>query len=241
MPTTHPPHLELPPVKPRMILRAVARWWLAFLGVFVFGAIAAQLHRDSGVGFDGPILAWLHDMRSPHVTAFMGAVTHLGDGIVLAGIAAAAALGLSLRGHPYSALFVAGSAFGAGALNHVMKVGFARPRPELLLQLSPTDGFAFPSGHSTGAAALYGALAIVVITRFPKVRVLVVSLCVFLVGLIGLSRAYLHVHFPSDVVAGWGVGLLWPLLLKPLVLGRGFRQKAIAGVELEADGVRAGR
>jgi membrane-associated phospholipid phosphatase len=118
-----------------------------------------------------------------------------------------------------------------------MKVAFARERPDVLLQLSPTDGFAFPSGHSTGASAVYGALAVIVITRFPRVRTPLVMACIAIVGIIGISRAYLHVHFPSDVVAGWGIGLMWPLLLKPLVLGRGFRRRTISRAELEADGV----
>jgi membrane-associated phospholipid phosphatase len=81
-----------------------------------------------------------------------------------------------------------------------------------------------------------GRIAIITITRYPRLRWPVVAASALLVGLVGGSRAYLHVHFPSDVLAGWALGLTWPLWLKPLAIGRGFTPSHIRTEELTSDG-----
>src|SRR6056297_2491572 len=102
---------------------------------------------------------------------------------------------------------------GAQALTWTGKYFFDRPRPEFaadIMVLSPS----FPSGHATGAMALYGFLAYVIARDAGSLRrrFEVIYWCAALVALVGLSRVYLGVHYPSDVATGWLVGGFWLLV-----------------------------
>lgn len=216
------------------MIGALGRFSTLFGGVAVFAVVASELHLTERVAFDGPVMRWLGSLRSDALTEGMLAVTALGDGPVVAFVATAGALFLWTRRHHHSAIYLAAAAGGAGLINTGLKAIFARMRPDLALY--EASGFAFPSGHSMVAAATYGAIAIVTMTRFPRLRWPVVTACAVLVGLVGASRAYLHVHFPSDVVAGWALGITWPLWLKPLAIGPGFAPRRIPAEELTTDG-----
>jgi undecaprenyl-diphosphatase len=112
------------------------------------------------------------------------------------------------------ALFVFFAGAGALALFSVLKLIFARPRP-LYPLLSPEHGFSFPSGHATFSFVFYGALAYLAwLTNFPKyIKMLMMGFLVGLSLLIGISRIYLRVHYPSDVLAGFCLGYSWLFLL----------------------------
>ena len=218
----------------RKVLSALWRWTTLFGGVAVFTVVASELHVTQGVAFDRPVMGWLHSMRSTALTESMLAVTALGDGPVITLVATAGAAYFWVNRHHHSALYLAAASTGAGLINAGLKMIFARMRPELAFY--DAGGFAFPSGHSMSSAATYGAIAIITSTRYPRLRWPVTAGCAALVGLVGCSRAYLHVHFPSDVVAGWALGLTWPLWLKPLAIGRGFTPGHVARDELTSDG-----
>jgi undecaprenyl-diphosphatase len=190
---------------------------LAALVVFVI--LAADVHFSSDVAIDVPVLAALEAARSPALTALMAAVTRLGDAAVLTAVATMMALGLAVARYWRAALYMAIAASGAGVLNTALKAFFARARPDLAIV--EASGYAFPSGHSMGSAATYGAIALIVATRFPAHRRLLIASCLVAVGAVGLSRAYLHVHYPSDVLAGWALGLAWALWLERPILGVG--------------------
>ena len=146
-------------------------------------------------------------------------VTRLGDGWVLTALTLAAAALLWrcwLRAGVY--LLCAGS--GAAVLSPLFKGLFQRARPDALMHLDQAGGYAFPSGHSLASATVYGAIAVVAVVCLPRARVPVVALCVLLVLAIGVSRVYLHVHYLSDVLAGWSLGAAWSVALGPLLLGR---------------------
>ncbi|MFD1392289.1 phosphatase PAP2 family protein [Lacticaseibacillus jixianensis] len=107
--------------------------------------------------------------------------------------------------------------------NHVIKGWVRRPRPFIqdpqITPLTPAGGWSFPSGHASGSMLLYGTVILIVLTLVtrPRARHLLVGLSGALVGLIGLSRIYVQVHFPTDVLAGWssalaGLMLLWWLM-----------------------------
>lgn len=98
---------------------------------------------------------------------------------------------------------------GSTLSTHLLKFMFVRPRPDLLVH--HLESFSFPSGHATGAIALYGAIAYILLRSAKKniQRKLIIACAVFIVLLIGFSRIYLGYHYLSDVLAGYIVGALW--------------------------------
>jgi undecaprenyl-diphosphatase len=202
------------------IVMAIARWTLLFGGVVLFAKLAIDLVGRGTFPFDQPILNAFTGLQGDAMTSFVLLLTMLGSGKVLAFIAIVMAGLMWFFKHPRSAIYLAGIAAGTGALNAGLKMLFARARPDELSRLVDTSGYSFPSGHAMASAAIYGAIAVVLFTRFPSIKWASLAFCGALVIAIGLSRVYLHVHYPSDVLAGWGLGLCWPLWLKPLVLGK---------------------
>jgi undecaprenyl-diphosphatase len=99
---------------------------------------------------------------------------------------------------------------GAAALVTVLKLAFHRARPVPFYGASP-QSFSFPSGHALGSFCFYGALATVLSDRLSKgrARAGLWLAAAFLIAMIGLSRVYLGVHYPTDVIAGYGAALVW--------------------------------
>lgn len=141
------------------------------------------------------------------------------DLTVLGGATFAALLALIVVGyllvsrHPMRALEVALSTAGGGAAALLLKEVFERPRPELVEPLYEVTSASYPSGHATMAAVVYLTLAIL-IARFAqnhRQQLYVMATALLLVLVVGLTRVILGVHYPTDVLAGWTLGLLWAL------------------------------
>lgn len=101
---------------------------------------------------------------------------------------------------------------GSGALNDFMKRQFARVRPQYIEHLVSEGHYSFPSGHSMGSMILLGAVAFLVARYWAKetiLKLLITVVCILTVVAIGLSRIYLGVHYPSDVLAGFSLGAGW--------------------------------
>jgi undecaprenyl-diphosphatase len=117
-----------------------------------------------------------------------------------------------------NAIFFAVAMVGAGTLNTGAKLVFRRTRPDLWLSPAPEHTYSFPSGHSMGSMALVAALAVLAWpTRWRWWAIVLGGAFTLLVG---CSRIYLGVHFPSDVVAGWSASLVWVLGLSQVAYGR---------------------
>lgn len=206
-----------------LVSKVVTRFAVLFAGVVVFAQLATELHAQGAIPFDEPVLKWLHGHRTPGWTRAMLVVSELGSTPILIPLAAISGVALWLHGNKRAATFVWVTGAGAGLMNQALKMFFERARPDELLRLAGASGFAFPSGHSMGAAAVYGALAIVVFSRFPRFKWSAIAVCSGIVAAIGASRAYLHVHYPSDVLAGWALGVTWPMWLRHPLLTRPWR------------------
>jgi undecaprenyl-diphosphatase len=111
-------------------------------------------------------------------------------------------------------LFTLAATIGGTVLSLVLKELFARPRPDLVPHLSHVSTSSFPSGHSMLAAVVYLTLGSLLAAVMPnrKLKVYVLFVAILLAVFVGISRVYLGVHYPTDVLAGWLAGLVWALV-----------------------------
>jgi undecaprenyl-diphosphatase len=183
--------------------------------VIAFVAIAdAVTDGDVITTWDARLNRWFNENSSPPLTRAVEIFTHVGSGLWLIPLAAVAVGILASRRAWDDALLVAMATAGALVINPVFKEFFSRPRPTIHDPDLTLRTFSFPSGHSMGSAAVYGALAIVLVRRLRGTvwAPLVAAAAVLIVLLVGASRVYLGVHYPTDVVAGWILGLAWLLV-----------------------------
>jgi len=139
----------------------------------------------------------------------------LGSGVVVAVLALAVAGFLFLDGRPRYALLVIVCVAGTWLAMDVLKQLFGRERPTVVPHLVEESGRSFPSGHSMTAAAVYLTLGELLARALPKrrLRIYVVAVAAVIAVLVGFTRLYLGVHYPSDVVGGWAIGSAWALAL----------------------------
>lgn len=184
---------------------------VAVAGAGAFAWVASHVRRGSTQAFDVAVLEWLGAHRSPFVDEAMLEITFLGTGLVVLVIVGVAALFLYLTQHRYSAWLLLASTAGGIILNNVLKLGFARPRPTVLEWQAHAVSSSFPSGHAMSAAVVYGTVAYLAarLQRHRASRIATMLVAAVMIFLICLSRLYLGVHYPSDVLAGVLVGLSW--------------------------------
>jgi undecaprenyl-diphosphatase len=204
------PELEAAP-KPVVVIETAigASLVLAVLSLFLFAWIAEDVTHDRTRKFDAAVREYVHSYASPGLTRTMIALSFIGgDGIA---ISAVAAMGIFLWIRWYrAAIWLLTTIAGAAVLSVSLKYAFHRPRPVPFFGRLPHT-FSFPSGHSLFSFCFYGVLAGLLADRVksPVVRGVVWAFAAALVASIGLSRIYLGVHYPSDVVAGYLTATLW--------------------------------
>jgi undecaprenyl-diphosphatase len=215
------------PLLSRLLGSARREWPILLTLLLAAGAfwgfieLADEVVEGETLAIDRAILLLLRDGADPKLMAgpgwfqeMMRDFTGLGGfGVLL--IATVAATGfLLLEGKWHAALLLIFAVLSGMLISTLLKAGFDRPRPDLVPHGSIVTSPSFPSGHSTLSAITYltiGAL----IARFrpnPRVRVYVLVLAILVTFLVGISRVYLGVHWPTDVLAGWAVGSAWALM-----------------------------
>lgn len=184
---------------------------ISLLGLFL---LVAFLSPTGGLAaFDRAALGWFYELQHPQLTAGVVALSLLGSGWVLIPASATVTL-LLLRRWRAGAAFFAASMIGEALLYGLCMAVFNRPRPTLYPHLSREFTASFPSGHVLATVIFWGALYVLARRRTPHNARLVGGVGLLAVLVIGLSRLYLQVHHPSDVVASLLLGGAWVLLLE---------------------------
>jgi undecaprenyl-diphosphatase len=141
-------------------------------------------------------------------------ITSLGGATVLTLMTIAVTGFLLIDAKRGAAILVLGSVIGGVVLSTILKLGIDRPRPDLVVHLVEVHTASFPSGHAMLSAVVYLTLGGLLsrVERPRRIKIYVLSVAVILTLLIGVSRVYLGVHWPTDVLAGWCAGATWAML-----------------------------
>ncbi len=175
-------------------------------GLLVFVLLAILMATGNLQWFDDPIREWVYSIRNPALTEVLKVITYMGNWQTITLLCIVLLLFRKTRlryGVPVSA-----GAIFVTIFNRIIKLIFKRPRPEESLHLIEEGGYSFTSGHSITSMVVFGLL-IYLVRKYVKSRkaanILTAALAVPWI-FIGLSRIYMGVHFPSDVLAGWALG-----------------------------------
>ncbi|HXK03442.1 MAG TPA: phosphatase PAP2 family protein [Verrucomicrobiae bacterium] len=189
---------------------------IAAAAALVFLAIAVAVQRGAADGFDLAIRTAIHAQARPALTVVMEGLTQSGGGWILWPVGALIVAALVERKRNRDALLFAIVVLSAEALNESMKLVFHRPRPEPFFGYPLPDTYSFPSGHSFLSFCFYLGLAEILIdpawTRARKLAAWAAA--IVLVLLIGFSRVYLGVHYPTDVLAGYAGAIAWTAIAR---------------------------
>ncbi len=187
--------------------------------LLVFVALASVALQPGVPSIDLSLSSRLHEIASPAMDQLLSVITDLGSTGVLILVALVAAVALELRGKRAQALFVVLAVVATLALNGLLKLIIARPRPESEWA-GIASGTSFPSGHSMNAFVVYVALALVAWQLWGRrVGIVALVLALMLATAVGVSRIYLGVHWPTDVMGGFVAGILCLLIVGGAVLG----------------------
>jgi len=182
--------------------------------LLVLGGLAQAAWSHPALGFDVVPLRWLHANATPTLDQIMLTLTTLSDPPEMAGLLALTLLALCLTRRFREAAALLIIAGGAEVIDLLLKEVFHRSRPALWTTLIPETDYSFPSGHAMFTAVLLGAALLWCWNTRWRIPVLLLG-GAFTV-LVGLSRVYLGVHFPSDILAAWCLAALWILALSLL-------------------------
>jgi undecaprenyl-diphosphatase len=182
-------------------------------GVMLFVGLAVLVMIDASDAFDSAIIEGVRNPATSNALGFLGSLTELGSTGAVAIVAVLTfALGAAIG--PWRHGLIGALTIGAAALGvELVKAGVARARPDALEPIIVEHGFSFPSGHATLSMVAYGVLAVLISrSRLPRgVRTAAIVGLALLVVAIGVSRIWLGVHYPTDVLAGWTAG--WVIVL----------------------------
>lgn len=195
----------------------------------VFAIIATAIGRDMIDGFDRAIINAVQGWEAPRLTTSMQVFTALGDTKVImlfiVAVTAFLLLGVRARSQAYFFFF---AMIGTGVLNQTLKFIFKRARPEFH-RLAEAAGYSFPSGHTMMSFSLYTLFTYLLWRHLRSTagRVILVVFAVFMFGMIAVSRIYLGVHYPSDILGGMVASAFWLTLSTMLFVQFKKREKSV--------------
>ena len=184
---------------------------VAVIFTWAFAELAGHVTSGRTQAFDNAVMHWVGRHQNPWLTSFMLEVTALATSSVVIAIVVIAGMFLWLNHHKHSAILLAAASIGAPGLNQLLKLGFDRPRPTIFQWGTQVMSSSFPSGHAMSASVVYFTVAYLGgrLQTNARARMLTMICAIAIVVMISVSRVYLGVHYPSDVLAGVTIGLAW--------------------------------
>lgn len=190
-------------------------------GIYTFVAVANDVSENELQRFDNGLLLLFRqpgDVSAPIGPSWLAQsvveITTLGGYPVLVTLVTAIAGFLLVYRKFGPAIFMVAAIVSGTVVSHLLKIVYDRPRPDIVDHLVATHTASFPSGHATMSAVVYLTLATMIVRLVDDVavRIYVILMAVLLTFMVGMSRIYLGVHWPSDVIAGWALGTAWACL-----------------------------
>lgn len=189
--------------------------------VLAFGHIAEEALEGDAAKFDQTVMLFFRNagdladpIGPPWLEEAARDLTALGSYIVLGIVTSAVVIYLFMTGQRIAALWVLAAVLGGVLLSNLLKLSFERPRPDFVPHAVRVFTSGFPSGHATLSAITYLTLGALLAGLHASMRfkVYFLGLAILLTLLVGISRIYLGVHYPTDVLAGWCIGAAWAAL-----------------------------
>lgn len=190
-------------------------------GIWFFAELAGRARADAAPDFDRRLIRAMRraddaavPIGPPWVAEAGRDITALGGYTVLTLLTAIVAGYLSILGKRHAGWLLVGATVSGLIVMHLLKGLVHRPRPDIVPHLSFVDSTSFPSGHAMLSAVVYltlGAMLARLVDSRP-LKTYVLSIAILLAFLVGVSRVFLGVHYPTDVLAGWTAGLVWAIL-----------------------------
>jgi undecaprenyl-diphosphatase len=171
----------------------------------IFADLAEDVWFKEGFAWDAAVALAIHQFSRPWLDVVMKVITQTGN-LGAVGLVIGLALWFYWRRQPRKAILLVTTFGGAVVLNTLLKLVFARPRPLIFPPLVLETDYSFPSGHAVAAISLYGLLAVLLGRQRHYGWALLAGVWVLAVA---VSRVYLGVHYPSDVLASLAIGGLW--------------------------------
>jgi len=196
----------------RLLTEALLIGLLAAAAALVFFTwLGREILTGVAPAFDDHIRQALHQRATPTLTSIMRFASRYGGPAGLTPFGLVLAIAFLIRGWRRGAILVIVTLAGAALLDILLKLSFGRMRPTPFFDYPLPATASFPSGHALFSASFFGGLAVLVShrVRHRLLRVLVWTGAVAIVALVGLSRIYLGVHYPSDVLAGYATATIW--------------------------------
>ncbi len=176
-----------------------------------FGLIALYVGNTKIQNFDNTIISLVQGLEVPLLTTIMKFFTVIGNTIPIVIITIMVMIVLYIfLGHRRELIFLVCVMIGSALLNTLLKLIFQRARPDIN-RIIEVKGYSFPSGHSMAAFTLYGVIAFLIWKHIPTAigRVAIIIMSVLFITFIGISRIYLGVHYPSDILGGYLMSACW--------------------------------
>lgn len=192
---------------------------LVFIGLLLplwaFAELADEIHEQEAIVFDVPVLEYAHSLARDGLDRLFVLFSQLGYLYGVVPVDIGLVIVLSLRRRFREASFAAIALGGSALLNIAAKQFFARERPSLWESIAPEHNYSFPSGHAMGSMTL--AVVLILLCWPTRWRWPMIAAMAVFVPMVGFSRLYLGVHYPSDILAGWSVATAWVVAVYMLV------------------------